>query len=295
MVTAVLPPPPDVVPAMAPATTSDRLPLGLIAGVAALAVAAIIAGVLLWQSSRGPSDDATLPQPAPSVAPAATPSTAPSGGASSGGASSGGATSGGAGSSPAATDPASVLETFKPAAPLVPATVTVTLIDGGDQVSGQKTLDGWCATNYTSEKDRVARRQWTLINGSGVDLGLSVEAVAYGTSDQAKAALAQFRQKSQACKAMTVTVPDGTSVQTVTEVTPTSQNGVEGVAVFATWQVTPTSASPFTLYTSAVAQQHGRYLTIVWANQTTPFSDAARTVISRFAAQQADQLSKVPG
>lgn len=75
---------------------------------------------------------------------------------------------------------------------------TVKLMDGGDQVAGQVTLDN-CGYAFTTETHRVARRQVTLITDKGQPSGASNEVVAYDSPQSATQALTQFRASVKGC------------------------------------------------------------------------------------------------
>jgi hypothetical protein len=74
----------------------------------------------------------------------------------------------------------------------------VRLIPGGDRVTGQVTLHD-CGYDFTTEKDRVARRQTAIVTAAGVQSGLSNEVVAYDTRAHAAEALRQFRTSVKHC------------------------------------------------------------------------------------------------
>jgi len=75
---------------------------------------------------------------------------------------------------------------------------TVKLIPGGDQVSGQVTLDN-CGYNFTTESHRVARRQVAMLDATGKDASASNEVVAYDSVEQATLALVELRASVAHC------------------------------------------------------------------------------------------------
>jgi hypothetical protein len=75
---------------------------------------------------------------------------------------------------------------------------TVQLVPGGAAVAGQVTLDN-CGYTFTSEANRVARRQVTIMDAHGNHVGASNEVVAYDTAAHAAQALAQFRASVLRC------------------------------------------------------------------------------------------------
>jgi hypothetical protein len=185
-----------------------------------------------------------------------------------------------------------VLETFKPSTVGLPTDVAATLIPQGDVAKGQKTLDGWCSSSYASEKNRIARRQWDL-EQNGQSIGLSVEAVAYATPEQASAALAEFIATTNNCTGVAI-VEDGTSTtQTVTA----SQrmtglpDGVSGYRAVMRVSGTGTGGTPFSGTSTSTVQRKGQYLSIVWTNQATAVTSGDQQVIDQFVGQQTRALA----
>ncbi|MDA8436783.1 MAG: DUF2510 domain-containing protein [Actinomycetales bacterium] len=268
--------------AYAPAPSAAAPPVrrsvgwGVIALIGVLAVVLVAAGVLVVSGLTSGSGGNG------STASSGTPTAAPPSASASGG-----------GAAPAtAAEAAAVLETFRPTAPTLPAGVEATLIPQGDVAQGQKTLDGWCSDSYATEKDRIARRQWALTQG-GQDVGLSIESVAYGTPEQAAAALAEFTARTKACRDVSLT-SDGTKlVQNLVSSTALSglPAGISGYRGTITVDATPTTGAAFSLNSTSTVQQKGQYLTIVWTNQGTPITAADEAVIDRFVAQQTAALA----
>jgi hypothetical protein len=75
---------------------------------------------------------------------------------------------------------------------------TKTLMDGGDQVDGQVTLDN-CGFDFTTEAHRVARRQYLVVDSSATPSGLSDELAAYDSPAQAPKAVAQWLASAATC------------------------------------------------------------------------------------------------
>jgi hypothetical protein len=167
----------------------------------------------------------------------------------------------------------------------------MSLIPGGDEVTGQRTLDGWCSSSYASEKNRVERRQWDLVQGTQ-STGLSVEVVAYSTPEDAAAALAEFTKFTKACTGVVVT-EDGVSLtQTVTSskaIAPA--DGVTGEQAVARLVVPQAGAAARTLHTVATVQRAEQFLSIVWVNQATAFTPDDLAAINAFVAQQTRALT----
>ena len=274
---------PTLFPGAAPdrSTSSHR---GVIALVAALGVVLLVAGVLVVKNlgSGSGSPAAASPRPSAPTTAAPTPSgtdpTGPAGGTSS-----------------EAIAAGKVLETFKPTAAALPAGIEATLIPGGDVAEGQRTLDGWCGTSYTSEQDRIARRQWALTQG-GQSIGLSIEVVAYGTPEQAAAALAEFIATTARCSGVEVD-EDGTTVtQDVVSAKPMTglPAGISGYRAVATMSGEGTDGTPVRVNSTSTVQRKGQYLSIVWTNQATPITAADQHVIDGFVAQQTRALAATP-
>jgi hypothetical protein len=170
--------------------------------------------------------------------------------------------------------------------------VSAALIPQGDVAQGEKTLDGWCSTSYATEKDRIARRQWALTQ-DGSPIGLSVEAVAYATPEQAAAALAEFIAKTRTCTGVSI-VEDGTSTtQTVTrsEVMPGLPAGISGYRAVMTVTGQAADGTPFSGTSTSTVQRKGQYLSIVWTNQTTAITSGDQQAIDAFVAQQTRALA----
>lgn len=269
-------------PVAAPVEPSRRTPvMPLVVGIVALLVlAGAAAAVLLGQRTTQPT---ARPGPAPSSAPG-TPTPGPS-------------TPGGSATpEPASTQGGALgttLETFRPADGFISPGLGSELIENGDLTS-EPTLDGWCSTAYATEKDRLARRQW-VVTLSGQKLGTSIEVVAYGSEAQAKAALAEFTARTKACTGAKVEMRGATQTQDLVRSGPPS--ATPGISAYAGETViTGTeNGTAFTVNSSGLVQQKGRYLTIIWSGQQTPFSAADRQVIEQFRQQQADALLAATG
>jgi hypothetical protein len=272
-------PPAATTPAAEPARRSPVLPL-VVGIVAFVLLAGAAAAILLGQRTSQPTARADgSPSSAPSTAPS--PSTSGSAGAT---------------PEPASTEGGALgttLETFRPADGFISPGLGSELIENGDLTS-EPTLDGWCSTSYATEKDRLARRQW-VVTLSGQKLGTSIEVVAYGTEAQAKAALAEFVARTKACTDATVEMRGSTQTQDLVRSGPLkTAAGISGYA--GETVITGTeNGTAFTVNSSGLIQQRGRYVSIIWAGQQTPFSDADRQVIEQFRQQQADALLAATG
>ncbi len=255
----------------------------LVVGAVFLVVAGIGIGFAVMRSATtkaGPAatPSATAPSrtpenPNPSTTPSQSPSAVPSS---------------------TATGLGAELEGLKPTDDGLPDGTTMSLIPGGDEVTGQRTLDGWCSSSYVSEKNRVERRQWDLVQGTQ-STGLSVEVVAYRSPEDAAAALAEFTKFTKftkACKGVVIT-EDGVSLtQTVTSskaIAPAV--GVTGEQAVARLVVPQAGAAARTLHTVATVQHSEQILSIVWVNQATAFTPDDLAAINAFVTQQTRALT----
>jgi hypothetical protein len=262
----------------APATRSSGALAALIVGAVFLVVAGVGIGFAVTRSATSKADPATTPSvsaPAPSRTPenpgsSQTPGPTPSS---------------------TATGLGAELETLQPTGADLPDGTSMSLIDGGDQVTDQRTLDGWCSMSYASEKNRVERRQWDLVQGTQ-STGLSIEVVAYATPDDAAAALAEFTTYSQACKGVKLDIDGATMTQTVTSARSLAPAaGVTGEQAIARWLVPQATGPARTLYSVATVQRDEQILSIVWVNQATAFTAADLTAVNAFVAQQTRALT----
>lgn len=111
-------------------------------------------------------------------------------------------------SAPASNDPsAAVLQNLVVRQEDVPTTSQVQLLDGGNRVSGETTLD-LCNGTFPSESLRTARLQVVEYAGAGLAT-LSTEAVLYKTPADAAAAMREVQRVAAACPARPVVSPVG--------------------------------------------------------------------------------------
>jgi Protein of unknown function (DUF2510) len=89
----------------------------------------------------------------------------------------------------------------------VPAGVTVATIPGGDQVSGQATLD-LCNGTFASEALRTSRLQVAATDGQGNEV-LSTEAVIYSSPAAAAQAMSELKSVAAKCPSSPVVSPVG--------------------------------------------------------------------------------------
>lgn len=147
------------------------------------------------------------------------------------------------------------------------------LYEGGDQVAGQVTLDN-CGYAFTSEADRVARRQYAVLDAAGNETGVSNELVAYDTAAHAAFALAQVHQAVATCPK----TPVRSAVAGVPALTYRVTEDKHGVTALPSPMnllvVESAAAQGQTLYNVSVYQVHGRYLDAVYFDLDAPASSA---------------------
>jgi hypothetical protein len=79
-----------------------------------------------------------------------------------------------------------------------PPRTKIRLYDGGDQVAGEVTLD-FCGFDFTSEANRLVRRQVAVLFPKAGKVSYSNEVVAYDTDAHAAAALQELRSAVTTC------------------------------------------------------------------------------------------------
>ena len=79
-----------------------------------------------------------------------------------------------------------------------PPRTKIRLYDGGDQVTGEVTLD-FCGFDFTSEANRLVRRQVAVLFPKAGKVSYSNEVVAYDTEAHAAAALQELRTAVTTC------------------------------------------------------------------------------------------------
>jgi len=171
----------------------------------------------------------------------------------------------------------------------LPAGQRVQLLDGGDQVTGQVTMD-LCGFRFASEANRVARRQVVVV-GPDDQTPASNEVVAYDTPAHAAQALNEWRHAARTCPRTWRTDP-------VADAPP------------ARWTVTlrtaPTLPVPDNAYTAAevtlrdttwhyyllaILQRHTAVLDAVYYQATTPPGTAATRELIRLATITGTRLT----
>jgi hypothetical protein len=171
----------------------------------------------------------------------------------------------------------------------------VTLIDGGDEIEGQVTLDE-CGFRFTSEGMRVARRQVEVAYPGAGAASYSNEVVAYDSTAHAELALKEWRTAVQSCPG--------------DEFEPSAVDGVPDVRTqlleFHTLGSLPvanntvarqlvTARTGRSLFLSVVYQQHGRLLDAHYL--ITP-AEPEEPQIARLTGQArltGERLASLPG
>lgn len=190
----------------------------------------------------------------------------------------------------ASAPPQPATSTTSPAAAVAPATLAVTASDlgsgwqqrtipGGDQVSGEVTLD-LCGGGYASEGFRVARLQLALKNGPAV---ISNEVVKY-RSGGAHLAYEEIKHRVAHCPSTPVTMPEAGAPKVLWHLTtlPASPTWTPTtVAVRAT--VTFRGKSRTTL---GVYQFAGDWLSAVYTEDASKASAEALRLATKEAAQK---------
>ena len=167
---------------------------------------------------------------------------------------------------------------------------TVSLIDGGDQVAGQVTLDN-CGYNFTTEKNRVARRQYHVSSGEG-DIGLSNELVAYDSAQDAAKALAQWHAAAQHCPRTPVRSKVAGMPPMVERIFD-NQLDVRGLPLHHN-AVTSMSAKvkgEGTIYNISILQVRGRYLDNVYLLSDQPITTRDSAAVLGLAALTGKRLA----
>jgi hypothetical protein len=163
---------------------------------------------------------------------------------------------------------------------------TFDLIENGDQVAGETTLDA-CGITFTTEAKRVARRQYWLDDASGNDAGFSNELVAYDSPTGASNALAEWHHAAANCPSTPVKSSDGDYVEAFTR----NDLNVAGLpAAHNAITVSSITGQDFLDYEIVVTQLSGRYLDIVYGelDQAPTADDLA--MMTRFATITGQRL-----
>jgi hypothetical protein len=161
---------------------------------------------------------------------------------------------------------------------------SVRLINAGDEVAGQVTLDN-CGTFFTTEAHRVARRQ-TAIVPEGRASFFSNEVVVYDTVAQAAKALNQLRSSVRHCPTDTLVPLEAHGVPAV-RYDVSRLSTISGLPVKDSAQVVITISAKGTskrLHGLFIFQRQGTVLDIVYL-QTLQNPTSAETAVAQELAQ----------
>lgn len=167
------------------------------------------------------------------------------------------------------------------------------LIPNGDKVAGQVTLDG-CGYTFSSEKKRVARRQYGLYDPSGHPTGISNEVVAYDNTSDAALALSEWRAATAKCPH----TPQHSSVAGTPDLTykvlSRVTNSIALPVETSETSLLSASTQGQTIYLYAIFQQRGRFLDAVYLSEDTSPTASDKTNAGDLAIYTGDRLSSLP-
>ena len=266
---------PGVVVAGTPSPRRRWLPI-----VIALVVVAAVAATVTVASGAGERKRSAVGVPTPGLALPTTPSTTIP--------------------APVSSDPnAGVLARLDVGQADAPAGYTVGLIQGGNLVTGQVTLD-LCNGTFASEALRTARRQVDLVDRTG-QLALSTEAVLYGNSAATAQAFTELRARAAACPQTFVPPPPGedtlpaarTTFNPVPDTTWAKTASVERLA----YDFTSADQQGNTQRSVAVYLRRGRVLVgVYFANPQQPQpSVAGKTTVAGIVGVVEQRIAALPG
>jgi hypothetical protein len=173
--------------------------------------------------------------------------------------------------------------------------VSVQLLPGGNEVSGQPTLD-LCNATFPSESLRTARLQVAAVNGLG-DAQLSTEAVLYPNTAATAQAFSELKAAAAKCPSGPVPSPAGEPTVT-THFNPAPDPGwpsVAGVERLA-YDFVTTDESGQTQHSVAVYLRRGRVLMGVYFPRPDGAQSAVhgQTSIAGIVSVFATRMAQVP-
>jgi hypothetical protein len=188
------------------------------------------------------------------------------------------------------------LDTFQPPDNTPFRGVRAVLVPRGDQLV-TPTLTGWCGATFSTDRARIARRQWVYMRGKA-NAGVSVEVVAYSSDAQASKAYDEFVSVTARCHRHVEKRKDGT----ITYSTVLGQPFVPGDADHARGFVSVLSMDLRAAKTGArtkaymfgAPQVRGQFLTVVWVAQRQPFDRTALDLLNNVAVAQSIHLGEAP-
>lgn len=177
----------------------------------------------------------------------------------------------------------------------VPNTVIVAAIAGGEQVSGQATLD-LCNGTFPSESQRSARLQVAAYDTTGDEL-LSTEAVLYTDPAATAQAFSELQSVAAKCPSTPVVSPVGEPTVTTT-FNPAPDAGWPQVATVTrqAYDFVSTDEQGDTEHTVAVYLRRGRVLMgVYFAQPDSPqISVAGQTTIENIVGVFAGRIARLP-
>jgi hypothetical protein len=172
---------------------------------------------------------------------------------------------------------------------------TISLIEEGDQVVGNATLDN-CGFDFTTEAYRIARRQYVIDDSAGNDAGMSNEVVAYDTAAHAQEALAQWEKAADTCPS----TPVRSSVAGMPAVTVSVKKNVKDdpalpVARNSVLIEKQDAGKKGVNYLGVALQVDGNVLDAVYINQHRPVSADDLAALKKVASRTGERLASVEG
>jgi hypothetical protein len=178
----------------------------------------------------------------------------------------------------------------------VGSTVNVRLLTGGNQVSGQPTLD-LCNGTFPSESHRTARLQVVALDSQGNSL-LSTEAVLYSSVDGSAQAFSELKAVAAKCPASPVVSPVGEpTVTTHFNAAPDADWPQMPTVDRLAFGFTTTDQSGQTQHSIAVYLRRGRALMGIYFSQpdSTQPTISGQTTIAGIVNVFATRLAQLPG
>jgi len=165
---------------------------------------------------------------------------------------------------------------------------TLDLIDGGDQVTNQVTMD-MCGAHFESERMRTARRQLGALDPAG-ERWVGNESVLYRTATAAEGALVELRAAVRSCPKHRLVASDVAAMPPVRYQLDLVEAAPEGitedhVVIAGHLESADGERVPF----AGVWQRRGRAMTAVYGETLDELADLARTASSNLQMLSADE------
>lgn len=178
----------------------------------------------------------------------------------------------------------------------VPATVVVAPISGGEDVTGQTTLD-LCNGTFPSESLRTARLQVAAYDSVSTEELLSTEAVLYGTASDTVQAFAELKSVAANCPSTPVVSPVGEPTATTTfNAAPDAGWPQAATVTRQAYDFTSTDEQGNTSHNVAVYLRRGRVLMgVYFAQPDSPqISVAGQSTIEGIVGVFAGRMASLP-